>query len=158
MRSVIQRVDQASVSVDGTTVGHIDQGLCLFIGITHGDTEEDIKYIVDKTLSMRVFPEKSGVSGFDQSVQEVTGGLLLISQFTLYASTRKGRRPSFIDAAHRDTAQSIFDKTVQAFQLSGLHIQTGIFGASMNVKIDNSGPFTILLDSRDKDIPRRRQT
>jgi D-tyrosyl-tRNA(Tyr) deacylase len=107
---------------------------------------------------MRIFPEKSGVSGFDQSVQEITGGLLLISQFTLYASTRKGRRPSFIDAAHRDMAQSIFDKTVQAFQSSGLQIQTGIFGASMNVKIDNSGPFTILLDSRDKDIPRRRQT
>ena len=157
MRSVIQRVDQASVSVDGTTVGHIDQGLCLFIGITHGDTEEDIKYVVDKTLNMRVFPEKSGMSGFDQSVQEVNGGLLLISQFTLYASTRKGRRPSFIDAAHKDLAQSIFDKTVQAFHLSGLQIQTGIFGASMNVKIDNAGPFTILLDSQDRDISLRRQ-
>ena len=156
MRSVIQRVDQAAVSVDGTTVGHIDQGLCLFIGITHDDTEEDIKYIVDKTLNMRVFPEKSGVSGFDQSVQEVNGGLLLISQFTLYASTRKGRRPSFVDAARKDVAQSLFEKTVQAFRCSGLHTETGVFGASMQVKIDNAGPFTILLDSSDRNRPRRR--
>ncbi|MDP7089386.1 MAG: D-aminoacyl-tRNA deacylase, partial [Dehalococcoidia bacterium] len=80
------------------------------------------------------------------------------SQFTLYASTRKGRRPSFIDAAHRDVAQRLFDKTVQAFHCSGLRTETGVFGASMSVKIDNAGPFTILLDSRDKDIPRRRQT
>ena len=103
-----------------------------------------------------MFPEKSGASGFDQSVQEVNGGLLLISQFTLYASTRKGRRPSFTDAAHRDVAQSLFDKTVQAFHCSGLRTESGVFGASMSVKIDNAGPFTILLDSSDRNTSRRR--
>ena len=100
MRAVIQRVNRASVSVAGELTREIGRGLCLLIGITHDDTQDDLKYIVDKTLNMRIFPEESGDSGFDQSVVDVGGELLLVSQFTLYASTRKGRRPGSVSFTH----------------------------------------------------------
>lgn len=156
MRAVIQRVNRASVTVSGEITGSIDRGLCLLIGITHDDTEDDLKYIVDKTLNMRIFPEQSGDSGFDQSVADIGGGLLLVSQFTLYATTRKGRRPGFIDAARPEQAEPMFDQLVDSFRLnSGLRVETGVFGASMNVEIENAGPVTIVLDSADRNTPRR---
>ncbi|MDP6666505.1 MAG: D-aminoacyl-tRNA deacylase [Dehalococcoidia bacterium] len=158
MRAVIQRVNRASVSVDDSVVGEIGGGLCLLIGITHEDCDDDLKYIVEKTLNMRIFPSESaepGDSGFDRSVQEVGGGLLLVSQFTLYASTRKGRRPGFTDAARPEMASPMFDRVADAFRYSGLRVETGVFGASMNVQIENAGPVTIMLDSADRHTPRR---
>ena len=155
MRAIIQRVNSASVTVSGETTGSIERGLCLLVGITHDDTEDDLKYIVDKTLNMRIFPEESGDSGFDQSVQDIAGGLLLVSQFTLYATTRKGRRPGFIEAARPEQAQPMFDELVDSFRLnSGLRVETGMFGASMNVEIENAGPVTIILDSADRNTSR----
>jgi len=156
MRAVIQRVNRASVTVSGEITGSIERGLCLLIGITHEDTADDMKYIVDKTLNMRIFPEESGDSGFDQSVIDIEGGLLLISQFTLYASTRKGRRPGFTDAARPEQAEPMFNELVDSFRMnSGLNVQTGVFGASMNVEIENAGPVTIILDSEERNTPRR---
>jgi len=156
MRAVIQRVNQAKVTVSGEVTGSIERGLCLLVGITHEDTQEDLKYIVDKTLNMRIFPEESGDSGFDQSVIDIDGGLLLVSQFTLYASTRKGRRPGFTDAARPEQAEPMFNQLVDSFRLnSGLKVETGVFGASMNVDIENAGPVTIILDSVDRNTPRR---
>ena len=155
MRAVIQRVNQASVTVDNQVTGSIERGLCLLIGITHEDSDDDLKYIVEKTLNMRIFPGEDGDSGFDQSVQDVSGGLLLISQFTLYASTRKGRRPGFTDAARPEIAEPMFERVVDAFRLSGLRVETGVFGASMTVEITNAGPFTITLDSAERNTPRR---
>ena len=158
MRAVIQRVNRASVTVDGSVIGEIGLGLCLLIGITHEDSDDDLKYIVEKTLNMRIFPPEAsgpGESGFDRSVQDISGGLLLISQFTLYASTRKGRRPGFTDAARPEQAGPMFDKVVDAFRFSGLHVQTGEFGAFMEVEIENAGPVTISLDSADRNTPRR---
>ena len=155
MRAVIQRVNQASVDVSGEVTGSIDRGLCLLIGITHDDTEDDLKYIIDKTLNMHIFPDDHGDSGFDNSVQDIGGSLLLISQFTLYATTRKGRRPGFTDAARPEMASPMFDQVVDAFRFSGLHVQTGVFGAAMTVGIENDGPVTIMLDSADRNTPRQ---
>ncbi|MCH8909271.1 MAG: D-tyrosyl-tRNA(Tyr) deacylase [Chloroflexi bacterium] len=158
MRAVIQRVNRSSVSVDGNVIGEIGRGLCLLIGITHEDSDDDVKYIVEKTLNMRIFPPESpepGDSGFDRSVQDIGGGLLLVSQFTLYASTRKGRRPGFTDAARPEMAGPMFDRVVEAFRSSGLQVETGVFGAFMNVQIENAGPVTIVLDSADRNTPRK---
>ena len=154
MRAVIQRVNRASATVDNEVTGSIDLGLCLLVGITHDDTEEDLKYIVDKTLNMRIFPAGSGDFGFDRSVHDVGGGVLLVSQFTLYASTRKGRRPGFTDAARPEQAGPMFEQLVDAFRFSGLRVQTGVFGAMMDVSIDNAGPVTIVLDSAERNTPR----
>ena len=155
MRAVIQRVNRASVTVENEITGSIDRGLCLLIGITHEDTADDLKYIVDKTLNMRIFPDQTGDSGFDESVQDIGGGLLLISQFTLYAATRKGRRPGFTEAARPEMAGPMFEQLVDAFRFSGLRVQTGVFGAMMNVEIENAGPVTIILDSADRNAPRK---
>jgi D-tyrosyl-tRNA(Tyr) deacylase len=155
MRAVIQRVNRASVTVENEITGSIDRGLCLLIGITHEDTADDLKYIVDKTLNMRIFPDPTGDSGFDESVQDIGGGLLLISQFTLYAATRKGRRPGFTAAARPEMAGPMFEQLVDAFRFSGLRVQTGVFGAMMNVEIENAGPVTIILDSADRKAPRK---
>ncbi len=158
MRTVIQRVNRASVAVDGKVVGEIKRGLCILIGITHDDSDDDLKYIVEKTLNMRIFPPEDPQpedSGFDRSVQDIGGGILLISQFTLYASTRKGRRPGFTDAARPEMAGPMFDRVVEAFRFSGLRVETGVFGAMMNVEIENAGPVTIILDSAERNTPRR---
>ena len=158
MRAVIQRVNRASVKVEGSVVGEIGRGLFLLIGITHEDSDDDLKYIVEKTLNMRIFPPEapeSGDSGFDRSVRDIGGGLLLVSQFTLYASTRKGRRPGFTDAARPEMAGPMFDRVVVAFSSSGLQVETGVFGALMDVEIENAGPVTIVLDSADRNTPRQ---
>lgn len=160
MRAVIQRVNRASVTVSGEVVGKIGRGLCILIGITHADSDDDLSYIVQKTLNMRIFPPEpqsptaassdANVSGFDRSVQDIGGGLLLVSQFTLYASTRKGRRPGFTDAARPEIAGPMFDRAVESFRVSGLQVETGVFGASMKVEIENAGPVTIVLDSAER--------
>lgn len=153
MRAVIQRVNRASVTVGNRVVGEVGRGLCVLIGITHDDSDDDLKYIVEKTLNMRIFPPEAagpGESGFDRSVRDIGGALLLISQFTLYASTRKGRRPGFTDAARPEMAGPMFDRVVEAFSFSGLEVQTGEFGAFMDVEIENAGPVTIALDSADR--------
>jgi D-tyrosyl-tRNA(Tyr) deacylase len=158
MRAVIQRVNRASVTVDGIVVGEIGQGLCLLIGITHQDSDDDLQYLVKKTLNMRIFPPEApqvGDSGFDRSVRDIGGGLLLVSQFTLYASTRRGRRPGFTDAARPEMAGPMFEQLVEAFRFSGLPVATGEFGAPMNVELENAGPVTIVLDSAERDTPRR---
>ena len=154
MRAVIQRVNRASVSVSDQITGSIERGLCLLIGISHDDTQDDLKYIVKKTLTMRIFSEETGISGFDQSVQDIGGGILLVSQFTLYASTRKGRRPGFTNAARPAQAEPMFNDLVESFKMnSGLRVETGVFGASMKVEIENAGPVTIILDSEDRNTP-----
>ena len=105
---------------------------------------------------MRIFPEESGNSGFDQSVQDIAGGILLVSQFTLYANTRKGRRPGFTDAARPEQAEQMFNDLFESFKInSSLRVETGVFGASMQVEIENAGPVTIILDSEDGNTPRR---
>ena len=154
MRAVIQRVNRASVSVSDQITGSIERGLCLLIGISRDDTQDDLKYIVKKTLTMRIFSEETGNSGFDQSVQDIGGGILLVSQFTLYASTRKGRRPGFTNAARPAQAEPMFNDLVESFKInSGLRVETGVFGASMKVEIENAGPVTIILDSEDRNTP-----
>ncbi|MDA1279071.1 MAG: D-aminoacyl-tRNA deacylase [Chloroflexi bacterium] len=155
MRAVIQRVNQASVSVEGIVTGEIGRGLCVLIGITHDDSDDDLNYIVEKILNLRIFPDEAGDSGFDQSVQDISGGILVISQFTLYASTRKGRRPGFVDAARPEEAGPTFERVVDSFKQSGLRVETGVFGASMSVMIENAGPVTIALDSVERNTPRR---
>ena len=155
MRAVIQRVNHASVSVDGRVTGKIGAGLALLVGITQSDTDEDIDYLVEKTVNMRIFPAEDGPSGFDRSVIEVGGGILLISQFTLYASTRKGRRPGFTDAAPPEISQPMFDRVVAAFRATGVQTETGVFGAMMNVELENAGPATFILDTADRSQPRR---
>ena len=155
MRAVIQRVNHASVRVDGEVVGEIGSGLAILVGITHSDEDADIKYIVDKTVNLRVFPAENGDSGFDRSVLDIGGGVLLVSQFTLYANTRKGRRPGFTDAAPGPVSEPLFDQVVDAFRQAGAPVATGVFGAMMAVELENAGPATFVLDSAERHVPRR---
>ncbi len=153
MRALIQRVSKASVDVDGRTVGRIERGLVLLIGISRLDDEQDARHIVEKSVNLRIFPDEDG--RFDRSALEVGADLLLISQFTLYGDTRKGRRPSFGDAAPPDRADELFRATVEMFRRTGLVVETGVFQAHMIVSLDNDGPVTIWLDSSDRRRPRR---
>jgi D-tyrosyl-tRNA(Tyr) deacylase len=155
MKAVIQRVNSASVVVDGQAVGSIGVGLLLLIGISHEDTDEDIAYLIEKTVNLRIFPAADGDSGFDQSVVDVSGSLLLVSQFTLYASTRRGRRPGFTDAAPSEVSQPMFDHVAAAFRATGIPVETGVFGAMMTVSLENAGPATFILDTADRFAPRR---
>ena len=155
MKAVIQRVNRASVLVEERVVGNIDAGLVLLVGITHEDTDEDIAYLVEKTINLRIFPAADGDSGFDRSVIDVNGSLLLVSQFTLYASTRKGRRPGFTDAAPPELSQPMFDRVVTAFRATGVPVETGVFGAMMTVSLENAGPATFILETADRHAPRR---
>jgi len=150
LRALIQRVSKAHVAVNQDTVGNIDNGLCIFIGIMENDQPKDIEYIVDKIVNLRIFPNAEGK--FDQSVIETKGELLIISQFTLYANTKKGRRPSFTRSAKPQEAKFIFNETINQFEATGLKIQTGLFQSHMNVSIVNDGPVTIFIDSRDHSI------
>ena len=146
MRAVIQRVNHASVTVGDEVVGRIERGLLLLLGITHDDDESSAIALRDKVLKLRLFTAEDGSSGFDRSVVEVGGELLLVSQFTLYASTKKGRRPSFTDAARPEQAEPLFNRTLELFAESGLKVASGRFGAMMRVQLENDGPVTIVLD------------
>ena len=146
MKVRVQRVSQASVTVDGEVVGRIGPGLVGLVGVAQGDTEEDIRYLVEKTVNLRIFPDTAGK--FNRSVADAGGGLLLVSQFTLISDTRKGRRPSFIEAAPPGEAEALFNRFVELARSTGLPVETGRFQAHMLVEIHNDGPVTILLDSR----------
>ena len=150
MRAVIQRVSRSLVRVDGEATGTTEDGLVILVGITSDDGPEDISYIAEKSLNMRLFPAESQPDGFDRSALEVGAGILLVSQFTLYASTRKGRRPSFSAAAPAEVAEPMFEKVVEAFRKSGLGVGAGVFGDHMMVELVNDGPVTIWMDSKDK--------
>ncbi|UCB43851.1 MAG: D-tyrosyl-tRNA(Tyr) deacylase [Dehalococcoidales bacterium] len=152
MKALLQRVSHASVSVGGKVVGSIGRGLVLFVGVAAGDTEEDVEYLVQKMVGLRIFSDEEGK--FNLSALDVKGELLLVSQFTLLASTRKGRRPSFTDAAPPDLAEELFQQYVEQSSAAGLRVATGRFQQSMQVEIHNDGPVTIMLDSRDRHLPR----
>ena len=154
MRVVLQRVTEASVSVDGKIVGQIGKGLVLLVGVGTGDAEEDARYLADKCLQLRIFEDDVGKMNI--SALDVGADVLAISQFTLFGNTRKGRRPSFVEAAPPEISKPLFDRFVAFLQESGLKVETGIFGAHMLVKIFNDGPVTILLDSAVRLKPRKQ--
>ncbi len=148
MRILIQRVEKASVSVDGRLKGKINKGLLIFVGISKSDTNSDIEYVVDKSVNLRLFPDVNGKFHF--SVRDIKGELMVISQFTLYGDTRRGRRPSFSDAMGPVEAEEIFNKVIEMFKSnSGLDVAEGQFGSHMDIKSINDGPVTIWLDSED---------
>ena len=149
----MQRVSRASVTVQGEAVGEIGAGFVVLVGVSRDDVEADADYIVNKVAHLRVFADEQGK--FNRSAMDVGAELLLISQFTLHADTRKGRRPSFVDAAPPTLAEPLFDRTVAKFRESGLHVATGIFQAHMMVSLTNDGPVTIMIDSADRERPRR---
>ncbi|MFD2743136.1 MULTISPECIES: D-aminoacyl-tRNA deacylase [Sphingobacterium] len=150
MRAVIQRVNHAACHVDGEQTGAIEQGLLVLLGVEDADDEEDAAWLAAKICSMRIFSDEQGL--MNRSLQDVGGGLLLISQFTLYAQTKKGNRPSFIRAAKPDKAKPMYENMIQRFSdLLGQPIQTGIFGADMKVSLENDGPVTIMMNTKDKE-------
>ncbi|MFC1900319.1 D-aminoacyl-tRNA deacylase [Chloroflexota bacterium] len=148
MKALLQRVTGASVSISGEVVGEIGQGLVVFVGVADGDTERDADYLVQKTAGLRIFADDEGK--FNLSALDINGELLLVSQFTLMADTKKGRRPSFTGAAPPEQAEGLFEKFVEQARATGLKVETGRFQEYMQVEIHNDGPVTIMLDSRDK--------
>ena len=148
MKAVIQRVSRASVKVDDRIIGEIRQGLAVFLGVAQGDTAQDIDYLVEKIVNLRIFADAEGK--FNLSALDIKGELLLVSQFTLLASTRKGRRPGFTDAASPEHAEALFNQFVARAHESGLKVATGKFQAYMQVEIHNDGPVTIIIDSRER--------
>lgn len=147
MRFVIQRVTQASCTVDGTVTGSIGKGFCVFIGVSQTDTRDVADKLIKKLLGLRIFEDEEGKT--NRSLDDVNGSLLLISQFTLYANCRKGNRPSFIEAGAPDMANELYEYIISQCRLSVSDVQTGIFGADMKIALNNDGPFTIILDSDD---------
>ena len=150
MRLVIQRVTRASVKVDDEIVGEIERGLLVFAGIEDADSEEDIVWLSNKTVNMRIFNDENGV--MNKSVIDVAGNILLVSQFTLHASTKKGNRPSYIKASKPGVAIPLYQKLIDQLQKDlGSKIETGVFGADMKVDLLNDGPVTIIIDSKNKE-------
>ena len=145
MRAVVQRVSSSNVKVNGEVIGSIGRGLNVLIGISNDDTIEDLKYIKDKIVNLRIFEDENDKMKF--SVLDVKGELLIISQFTLYGDCRKGRRPNFMNAKGGEEAKVLYLKLIEMLQETGLNVQTGEFGADMKVDIQNDGPVTLLLDS-----------
>lgn len=145
MRIVVQKVKSSQVIVDGNVIGKIGRGLNLLVGITDTDTETELDWMVRKCLDLRLFSGENS-NNWDYSVQEIQGEILVVSQFTLYGDCRKGRRPSFSQAASPEKAKSLYEKFVEKLQASGLKIATGQFGANMQVSLENDGPVTLLLE------------
>ena len=148
MKALLQRVTGASVSVAGEVVGRIGRGLVILVGVASGDTGKDAQYLAQKTVNLRIFPDEAG--RFNLSALDVKGELLVVSQFTLLADTKKGRRPSFTEAAPPAQAEELFERFVGQACATGLKVETGRFQQYMQVEIHNDGPVTILLDSREK--------
>lgn len=144
MRIVIQRVNQAQVTIDNEIVGKIDRGLCLFVGLKVGDNEQTVIKAANKITKMRIFEDLDGKTNL--SIKEVNGEILSVSQFTLLANTQKGNRPSFIDAMRPPESDQLWKRFDQQLIANGLNVETGHFGADMKVNIENDGPFTIVLD------------
>ena len=147
MRVILQRVNSANVKISNSLVGEIQKGLLVFVGIAAEDKAEDIDYIVGKTLGLRIFNNQNGK--FDLSIEDIKGDLLIVSQFTLYADTRRGKRPSFIGAMEPNDASKLFHITVQKFKASGLKVETGKFQEEMQISLINDGPVTIFIDSKN---------
>ncbi len=149
MKLVIQRVSDASVKVDGKLEGSIDQGFMILCAVTHEDDESDIKWLVNKVKNMRIFSDDEGKMNL--SIMDVQGAFLVISQFTLYASTKKGNRPSFLQSARADKANGYYERFVDILRLeTGLKVETGVFGGDMKVSLLNDGPVTIIIDSQNR--------
>ncbi|KRF18527.1 D-aminoacyl-tRNA deacylase [Paenibacillus sp. Soil787] len=146
MRVVVQRCKRAEVTVNDITIGRIDQGLMLLVGITHDDTEQDAKYLADKVAGLRIFEDETGKMNL--SVLETGGQILSVSQFTLYGDCRKGKRPNFMSAARPELAEPLYDKFNELLRSLGLHVETGAFGEMMNVSLTNWGPVTLVIDSK----------
>ena len=150
MRAVLQRTAFASVKVDGTRTGSIQKGLLVLLGIEDADTAEDVEWLSSKIVNLRIFDDENGVMNL--SVKDVAGDILLVSQFTLHASTKKGNRPSYIKASKPDFAIPMYEKMITRLEADiGKKIQTGIFGADMKVELLNDGPVTIVIDTKDKE-------
>jgi D-aminoacyl-tRNA deacylase len=150
MRAVIQRVTRASVTIEGKIQGQIDNGVLVLIGIEDADTQDDIEWLSNKIVNLRIFNDENAV--MNTSVKDVKGDILLISQFTLHGSTKKGNRPSYIRASKPEVAIPIYEKMIRQLSVDlGKKIQTGIFGANMKVELVNDGPVTIVIDSKRKE-------
>ena len=144
MRVVLQRVSEASVTIEGRVAGAIGRGFCLLVGFTHGDTDAQVDWMADKVAGLRLFSDSEGKMNLGPA--DVGGEMLVVSQFTLYGDAAKGRRPSFIDAARPDTAVPLYESFVAALRTRGFTVATGEFGADMQVTIHNDGPVTLILD------------
>jgi D-tyrosyl-tRNA(Tyr) deacylase len=146
LRSVVQRVSWSEVKVDGQVKGKIGAGLCVLLGVTHGDSEKDVAWMAEKLVNLRIFEDDQGK--MNRSVRDVGGEILLVSQFTIYGDARKGRRPSFTSAAPPDEAERLYEALGAAVQALGVPVTTGVFQAMMQVSLCNDGPVTLILDSR----------
>jgi D-tyrosyl-tRNA(Tyr) deacylase len=144
MRIVLQRVSQASVTIAGQVVGSIDRGYCLLVGFTHGDTQAQVDWMAEKVAGLRLFSDADGKMNL--GLDEAGGSVLVVSQFTLYGDTAKGRRPSFIDAARPELAIPLYERFLDALRGRGLRVAAGEFGADMQIEIHNDGPVTLVLD------------
>ena len=145
MRAVVQRVTQASVTVENETVGAIGSGVMVLVGVSKEDTDKDLKYSVEKVMNLRIFDDENGV--MNRSVLDAGGSILAVSQFTLYGDARGGRRPSYFTAAGPEMANDYYERAVAAWRENGIHVETGRFRTEMMVSLVNDGPVTILLDS-----------
>lgn len=148
MRVIIQRSKESSVSIDGEVVGSIDKGLVLLVGFHDDDTQEDLNYAVRKVVNMRLFSDDEGKMNL--SLKDIEGSILSVSQFTLYANTKKGNRPSFVAAAKPDYAEKLYHQFNEKLKEENVPVKTGTFGAMMDVSIQNDGPVTIILDTKDR--------
>ena len=144
MRVLLQRVSRASVTIDGAVHGVIERGFCLLVGFTHSDTVDEVLWMTDKVIGLRLFADGEGKMNL--GLAEVGGGLLVVSQFTLYGDPAKGRRPSFIDAARPEQAIPLYQRFCQELNAKGIAVETGVFGAEMQVEIHNDGPVTMMLE------------
>lgn len=146
MRVVLQRSGQASVKVNGEMTGSIEKGYVLLVGITHEDTEDDAAYVAKKIAGLRLWEDEEGK--MNRAIDEIDGAILSVSQFTLYGDVKNGRRPSFIEAARPEAAKPLWDYFNECLRECGLHVETGIFGAMMDVELVNDGPVTIIVESK----------
>ncbi|MBN2104138.1 D-tyrosyl-tRNA(Tyr) deacylase [bacterium] len=147
MRAVVQRVDRASVTVNSRVTGKISQGIHILLGVRSGDTKKDAEWLADKCVNLRIFDDEDGK--FNYSCLDIRGEVLVVSQFTLYGDCRRGRRPSFTDAAEPEKAEALYDYFVDQLKSKGLTVATGIFAARMQCEIINEGPVTLIVDTED---------
>lgn len=147
MKCVLQRVNRASVSVDGKICGEIEKGILVFLGVCDEDTEQDIKWLADKIIGLRIFEDENEKMNF--SLADIGGGLLIISQFTLFGNCKKGRRPDFTSAGNPEIAKAMYEKFIDYCQKSFKDVESGIFGADMKVDLENDGPVTLIIDSKN---------
>lgn len=149
MRAVVQRVKQAGVTIEDKVSGRIKEGLLVFLGVTHDDTEEDVVWLVKKISNLRIFSDEEGK--MNHSLIDKNASILLVSQFTLFAKTKKGNRPSFVGAASPEKAIPLYESAIKNFNSIGVHVETGEFGADMEVSLVNDGPVTLIIDTKNKE-------